>query len=135
MDENLKILMLEDSADDAGTGETPVAKRTMGLEFNLAMSRDAFIDGMRAIQPDLILADNSMPQFSAADALAIARERSLLTPFILITGTVSEEFAATIIKQGADDYFLKDRLTRLPAAIDSALKQRQLEKQTDEMTG
>ena len=42
---------------------------------------------------------------------------------------MSEEFAASIIKAGADDYLLKDRLTRLPAAIEAALKQKQTEKE------
>src|SRR5258705_11306919 len=59
----------------------------------------------------------------------MTRQRSLHIPFILVTGTVSEEFAANIIKQGADDYILKDRLIRLPAAIDTALRQQESEKE------
>jgi len=53
--------------------------------------------------------------------LEIIRKRVSQIPFILVTGAVSEEFAAGIIKMGADDYILKDRLARLPAAIDGAL--------------
>jgi two-component system sensor histidine kinase UhpB len=48
-------------------------------------------------------------------------------PFILVTGTVSEEFAAKIIKLGADDYILKDRLTRLPNAIEASLLKKKSE--------
>ena len=47
----------------------------------------------------------------------------------MVTGTVSEEFAAGMIKKGADDYILKDRLARLPAAIEAALKHRETEKE------
>jgi PAS domain S-box-containing protein len=73
----------------------------------------------------VILSDNSLPQLNAMEALRITRQRFLHIPFILVTGTVSEEYAATIIKLGADDYILKDRMARLPSAIDAALKQRQ----------
>src|SRR5690606_5212881 len=68
--------------------------------------------------------DNSMPQFNSTDALRMVRERHSNIPFILVTGTVSEEFATKMIKEGADDYILKDRMTRLPAAIGAALAQR-----------
>lgn len=129
MTERLKILMLEDSADDAELVQRMLKKERPGYIFNVAMSKEHFINGLDEFDPDLILADNSMPQFSSSDALGIVRGRGLLIPFILITGTVSEEFAARIIKQGADDYFLKDRLTRLPSAIDSAVKQRFFEKE------
>lgn len=128
MDERLKILLLEDSTDDAELLQRLLKKERPGCEFSVAMSKDIFLQELDHYKPDLILADNSMPQFSSADALEIVRKRKELVPFILITGTVSEEFAANIIKQGADDYFLKDRLTRLPSAIDSAIKQRRLEK-------
>ncbi|MEO6489709.1 MAG: PAS domain S-box protein [Ferruginibacter sp.] len=125
----LKILMLEDSSDDAELVQRLLLKESPHFHFRVAMSKELFLQELDNFQPDLILADNSMPDFSSADALKIVRERNLLTPFILITGTVSEEFAAKIIKLGADDYFLKDRLTRLPVAIDAALKQRRLEKE------
>src|SRR5690606_27161253 len=49
--------------------------------------------------------------------------------FVLVTGTVSEEFAVRIIKEGADDYILKDRLTRLPAAIIGAREKNRLAEQ------
>lgn len=79
--------------------------------------------------PDLILSDNTLPQYNATEALQLVRARFPHLPFILITGTVSEEYAASIIKQGADDYILKDRLIRLPSAIEAALKQRRAEKE------
>jgi two-component system, NarL family, sensor histidine kinase UhpB len=50
-------------------------------------------------------------------------------PFILVTGTVSEEFAVSCMKNGADDYILKNNLTRLPSAIVQAIKMRNTEKE------
>jgi PAS domain S-box-containing protein len=124
MNRSLKILLLEDSHADAEMIQRLLVKNKMNCEFNLAMDKKSFLHGLEEFSPDVILSDNSLPQFNAADALKIARGRFLHIPFILVTGTVSEEYAANIIRDGADDYILKDRMTRLPAAIEAALKQR-----------
>jgi two-component system sensor histidine kinase UhpB len=129
MNKMLKILMVEDTASDADI-ELRLLKRA-GLKFEhvLAMTKEDFLLHLDQFQPDLILADNTLPQFSATEALEIIRERALHIPVILVTGTVSEEFAAGIIKLGADDYILKDRLARLPAAIEAALQKKEAEEQ------
>ena len=128
MTEPLKILMLEDHATDAEIVERLLKKQKLHFEFRLAMNKDEYLQALDQFQPDVILSDNSLPQFNATEALEIIQRRSLYIPFILVTGAVSEEFAAGIIKLGANDYILKDRLARLPAAIDAALKQRKTEK-------
>jgi PAS domain S-box-containing protein len=61
-----------------------------------------------------------MPQFDSKMAFEIYKEKNLDIPFILVTGTVSEEFAVAMIKSGLDDYLLKTNLQRLPQAIISA---------------
>jgi PAS domain S-box-containing protein len=129
MQEPLKILMLEDNAADAEIVQRLLKKGNGAANIRLAMTRQDYIEALDNFNPDIILADNSLPQFDASQALKMINERSLHIPFILITGTVSEEFAADIIKQGADDYILKDRLIRLPAAIEAAVKQRKSEKE------
>jgi two-component system sensor histidine kinase UhpB len=128
----LKILMLEDSATDAEIVERLLRKEKMDFAFRLSMSEADFLQALDQFNPDVILADNSLPQFSAGEALKLVRQRTSFTPFIMVTGSVSEEFAAGIIKRGADDYILKDRLVRLPAAIESALKQQQSGKERQE---
>lgn len=128
----LKILVLEDNAADAEMIHHLLKKNDYNFESKVMMTREAYIQALDEFKPDIILSDNDMPQFSASEALDILHERFLHIPFILVTGTVSEEFAAGIIKAGADDYLLKDRLTRLPAAIDAALKQRGIEKEKQE---
>ncbi len=129
MEKNLKILILEDSEIDAEIIQRLVKKAMAQVDFKLSVNRQEYITALNEFEPDMILADNSLPQFDASEALEIVRSRSLHIPFILITGTVSEEFAVEIIKKGADDYILKDRLTRLPAAIDTAIKKRRSEKE------
>ncbi len=84
--------------------------------------------------PDIILSDYSLPQFSALRALALLQSRGLDIPFIIVTGTISEEVAVESIKLGASDYLIKDRLARLGQAISYALHEKKLrdEKRTAE---
>jgi PAS domain S-box-containing protein len=128
MEQLLKILLLEDSSIDAEIIERLLKKELKHIEFRLAKNKKEFLKALDDFVPEIILSDNSLPQFNATEALEIVHQTNINVPFILITGTVSEEYAASIIKKGADDYILKDRLTRLPAAIDAALRQRKAEK-------
>ncbi|HMJ47530.1 MAG TPA: PAS domain S-box protein, partial [Ferruginibacter sp.] len=91
-----------------------------------------FLAALDEFHPDIILSDNDLPRFSAGEALEIVNTRPTHIPFIMVTGTVNEEFAANIIKSGADDYILKDRLHRLPSAISKAIKHRKAEKDKQE---
>ncbi|HMI60149.1 MAG TPA: response regulator [Puia sp.] len=127
MEPALKILILEDSITDTDLIIRLLKKEDLHSEFRLAMNRRDFLLAFEEFAPDLILSDNSLPQFDSTEALKIARHRVPNIPFILVTGTVSEEFAANIIKAGADDYILKDRMARLPAAIEAVFKQRKAE--------
>jgi two-component system, NarL family, sensor histidine kinase NreB len=129
MTSNLKILMLEDSAADAELIQRILKKEKKNYDFYVAMDKKSFLTALKEFFPDVILSDNSLPQFNSAEALKITRHHYQYTPFILVTGTVSEEFAADIIKSGADDYILKDRMARLPSAIEASLKKRRAEKE------
>jgi signal transduction histidine kinase len=120
----LKILILEDSISDTQFIKRLLKKEKNSCQFLLAMNKSDFVHALDEFLPDVILSDNSLPQFSSSEALKLARQRLPHVPFVLVTGTVSEEFAAQIIKSGADDYILKDRMARLPAAIEAALEQR-----------
>jgi PAS domain S-box-containing protein len=120
----LKILLLEDDRSDAEIIQRLLLREKMHCEFRLAMNKNDFLQALEEFSPEVILSDNSMPQFNSAEALQITRQRFHHVPFILVTGTVSEEYATNMIKHGADDYILKDRMTRLPAAIEAALAQR-----------
>lgn len=125
----LKILMLEDVAEEAELIQRKLKDNVPPCIFKVVMTADDYIRELKEFVPHLILSDNEMPQFSATEALEILKQRAVDIPFILVTGNVSEEFAAAIIKAGADDYLLKDRLARLPAAIETALKLKQVEKE------
>ena len=71
MKEQLKILLLEDSDTDAEIVMRLLKKSKPLYEFRLAMSEKDYKNALDEFRPDLILSDNSMPQFSAKEALEI----------------------------------------------------------------
>lgn len=76
--------------------------------------------------PDVILADYNLPRFDARRALQILQERSLDIPLIIVSGTIGEDIAVSLMKEGTADYLFKDRLARLGPAVDGALKEKQI---------
>lgn len=126
--DKIKVLMLEDVADDVAIIENVLHKGGIDHYSLQVDSKSEFIKGIKEYQPDVILSDHALPQFNSIEAYKICLEANLLVPFILVTGAVSEEFAVTCLKHGIDDYILKSNLSRLPSAILAALKQRELER-------
>ena len=79
--------------------------------------------------PDVIISDHAMPQFSAAEALQCLQESGLTIPFIVVSHAIGEEEAVQLMRNGATDYLLKDRMGRLGEAVRHALEERQLRSQ------
>jgi PAS domain S-box-containing protein len=129
MNEILKILILEDVRFDVELIERELMKGGVNFESLNVSSKEEFIQALDEYKPNIVLSDHRLPQFNSLDALFIFKEKKLQIPFILVTGTVSEEFAVRILKEGADDYLLKGNLTRLPSAITNALKQKRTEQE------
>jgi two-component system sensor histidine kinase UhpB len=127
MTQSLKILHLEDLPSDADMVMRELKKAGITGEIFLADNKEDFIKALIEFSPDIILSDHSLPSFNSHEALKIVKEMGIEIPFILITATVSEEYAVNIIKEGASDYILKDRLQRLPNAIVAALDKYNLE--------
>lgn len=123
-DRVLRILMLEDLEDDVGLIERTLRKEGMNFSTKRVDTEQEFSECLADFKPDVILSDHALPQFNSLQALKICRKQAVNVPFILVTGTVSEEFAVSCLKLGADDYVLKSNLVRLPSAIHNALKQR-----------
>ncbi|MBL7856287.1 MAG: response regulator [Cyclobacteriaceae bacterium] len=123
MEQKLKILMLEDQEDDAGLIDRALQKERISFVRRRVDTRDEFEKALDEFKPDVILSDHALPQFNSIEALRLYTSKKLNIPFILVTGTVSEEFAVYCLKRGADDYVLKSNLSRLPLAIRYALRQ------------
>jgi two-component system cell cycle sensor histidine kinase/response regulator CckA len=123
--EPLRVLLVEDSPGDAEL----IVRELRRAGFNPDWRRVADETAYRAAlaEPwDVILSDFEVPLFGGARALELHREAGVDVPFILVSGTMGEETAVASMRQGADDYLLKDRMTRLGPAIRQAREQRRL---------
>ncbi|OGA42732.1 MAG: hypothetical protein A3G24_18265 [Betaproteobacteria bacterium RIFCSPLOWO2_12_FULL_62_13] len=122
----LDVVILEDQVADAellvhaleAAGFAPLKVRHCDSEPSFLAALDP--------APDLVLADYQLQQFTGLDALRLLRGRALEIPFILVSGAIDEEMAVLALREGATDYVLKERMTRLGAAVERALEQKRM---------
>ena len=121
MKHKLRILNLEDSQDDSELIHLCLLREGIECDLVRVETREDFAAAVRRDGFDLILADYSLPLFDGLSALKMAKETCPEVPFIFVSGVIGEEGAIETLKQGATDYVLKDRLSRLATAIRRAL--------------
>ena len=124
----LHTLIVEDRAADA----TLIVRELERAGFDPTWKRvETEEDFVSRLEPslDVILADNTIPCFGASRALEVLQKYSLDIPFIIISGTTGEDLAVAAMKQGAADYLLKDRLSRLGPVVNRVLEQNRQRKE------
>ena len=89
----LKLVLLEDSDSDAQLIQDELTRAGIEFDVRRVHSRESFLHALRQFEPDLILADYTLPQFTALEALALLKEQKSDLPLILVTGANSEELA------------------------------------------
>ena len=119
----LHLLLVEDNALDAELTIAQLERADYAVDASIVYDSAAFIAELGKKRFDVILADFVMPTFSGIEALTIASERSPDTPFIFVSGLLGEEHAVDMLKRGATDYVLKQRLQRLPAVVRRAMRE------------
>ena len=126
---NLRILLLEDNKHEAYLLQHRLRRHFGDCECKIAMNPQKFRTALDTFQPQVVLADNSLMGFNATDALQVVKKRSKDIAFIVLTSDISEETATNIIREGADDFILKESLFALPAVVDAALCKRRKQQQ------
>jgi diguanylate cyclase (GGDEF)-like protein/PAS domain S-box-containing protein len=132
--EPLRLLIVDDSPEDADLVVRELRRAGFSLRWSRVQTEPDFREALRE-GPDIIVSDYFMPGFSGLRALELLKgggQQHL--PFILISGTVGEEEAVQAMRAGATDYLLKDRLVRLPSAVQRALMETQLRAERAEGT-
>ena len=130
MKEPIRVLLVEDDPNDAEL----VLRELRRAGFNPDWHRvDTEAEFLGRLDPklDIVLSDYEMPTFSGPRALTLLQERQLDVPFIIISGTIGEDIAVEVMRQGAADYLLKDRPTRLGPAVSHALRQSRLRRKAE----
>ncbi|PSB11405.1 GGDEF domain-containing response regulator [Pleurocapsa sp. CCALA 161] len=123
MSKLLRVLIIEDSEDDAEL--LAITLRRGGYQvIDQRVDTKTDLEIALSTQPwDIVLADYSMPQFSAIAALEILKERGLDLPFVIISGKIGEDTAVAAMKAGAHDYLIKGQLSRLLPAVERELRE------------
>ncbi len=116
-----RLLLLEDSSVDAELIEEQLSRISPKPIITRAVGKASFIAALEEQQFDLILADFSLPDFDGMSALDVTMQTSPDTPFIFVSGVLGEDAAIDAFRRGATDYVLKQRLVRLPSAVERAL--------------
>jgi len=133
METNLRILLLVDMPSDAELIEREIGRTGIPFAIHRVETEQEFLDSLQGFCPDVILSDVHLRSFNGMEALALAREKTPQTPFIIVTEPLGEETAVECMKAGAWDYVLKGRLVRLAPTIKAALVDRSERYETEEV--
>ncbi|MGC1454925.1 MAG: PAS domain S-box protein, partial [Nitrospirota bacterium] len=123
MNEKLQILNLEDSPNDAELIREMLNEEGVDCEIHRVDNRADFITALDRGGVDLVLADYTLPLFDGMSALAVSLKKCPDTPIIFVSGTIDENLAIEALKNGATDYVIKSKLSRLAPAVRRALKE------------
>ncbi|MDD5095422.1 MAG: PAS domain-containing protein [Dehalococcoidia bacterium] len=117
MNQPLRVLIIEDSEDDALLLLRELRKGGYEPSYTRVQTADEMKTALEAQQWDIVLSDYVMPGFSGLKALGILREKGLDVPFVIVSGQIGEDIAVEAMKAGAHDYIVKGSLKRLVPAI------------------
>lgn len=131
MEESIKILFVEDVPSDAELIWREISKARIRFTKVLVDNKKDYLAALQSFGPDLIVSDFSLPQFDGMSALFMRNELAAQIPFILVTGSVNEEVAVECMRKGADDYIIKQNLSRLGEAIKSTMVKKRLIRQKE----
>jgi signal transduction histidine kinase len=124
-----KILFLDDSEDDVELMKSELNNARVEFISKHVINKNDFIHAIDEFRPDIILADYSLPTFNGMNAFLLVKQSHPGIPFILVTGVLSEQLALDFLQEGVDDFVLKSSYKRLPLAIESAIRNKEMEKE------
>ncbi len=117
----LRLLMVEDSPEDAELIEHELEQAGLCFTSRRAHTREGYLEALQAFDPDVVVSDYRLPAFDGREALRRALEHRPDLPVLIVTGALGDELAVELLRAGARDYVLKDRLARLPSSVLRAL--------------
>jgi two-component system, cell cycle sensor histidine kinase and response regulator CckA len=119
----LSLLLVEDEEADALLVVRELERGGYRVIWERVDTRTAMEAALDHSPFDLIISDYRLPGFLAPEALAMWKDRGLDCPFLVVSGSIGEEQAVELLRAGAADFFLKDRLSRLCSAVGRELRE------------
>lgn len=123
MNKPLNALILDDSKSDAELLLYELQSGGFSVNYLVVDNAEDMKRALAEHSWEIILSDYSMPSFTAIDALKIMQDEGLDLPFIVISGTVGEDTAVTVMKAGANDFFVKGHLKRIVPSVERELRE------------
>ena len=129
MNKELKILIIDDCEDDAILLAREISRSGYRVDFEYVSSTNSLEKALENNTWDIIISDYSLPGFNGLAVLNMIKDRGYDIPFIMVSGTIGENLAVEIMKSGANDYVMKDNLTRLVPAIKRELREAEIRRE------
>ena len=118
----LRVLYVEDNPRDVKLTAIMLERAGYAVTGDAVDTIEKFRERLTENNYEVIICDYNLRNWTAMDALEIFREIGKDIPFIIVSGSLGDEAATECLKRGATDYVLKDRVARLPSAINLALQ-------------
>ena len=118
----LKILVVEDAEADYELLRLALKRAGYTVESERVEDEAEMRAALAAQAWDVVISDHRLPTFSAHGALETLQSCGMDTPFIIVSGAIGEDAAVEAMRDGADDYILKDRLARLIPAVERSMR-------------
>jgi signal transduction histidine kinase/DNA-binding response OmpR family regulator len=124
----LRVLVVEDNADQAFLVGRTLRRHTPPMDVTLVGSATECLDALAASSYSVVLLDHHLPGASGLEILGEIQARGTSLPVVMVTGQGDERVAVEAMKAGAADYVVKtkDYFASLPAVILKAVKQHAL---------
>src|SRR5690242_13813335 len=114
----LSVLHVEDSSVDGDLVAFELGRLGYEIDYERVWTADAMRAALARRDWDVVLCDFDLPAFSVHGALELVRSTGRDMPFLVVSGTITEEAAVDTLKAGAHDFITKDRLARLGPSIE-----------------
>jgi DNA-binding NtrC family response regulator len=129
MSKTLRVLIVEDSEDDALLITREVLRGGYESASELVETSETMMEALKRQKWDVVISDYVMPRFGGLEALDVLKQSGLDLPFIIVSGNIGEDIAVEAMKAGAHDYILKGNLARLVPAIERELREAEMRQQ------
>jgi len=118
----LQVLMIEDSQDDADLTLLQLEEQDLKIISTRVETENELRRALQNSSWDIVISDFNLPRFSALKAMSVLREADQDIPFIVVSGCIGEESVVELMKEGASDFVMKDKLSRLALVVDRELQ-------------
>ena len=115
---SLRVLLIEDSADDAMLLGLELLKQGYLASITRVDTRKALARALDEGGWDVVLCEQLLPGLDALSVLTLVQSRGVDLPFIVVSDAISESTGIEVMRAGAHDFLYKHSLGKLGAIIE-----------------